>query len=120
MTPRRRFDITNHEGSQISIEATAVNWWTFYAAARAMGLRPTARPDASSPPVRLTFQHGSGSFASALTCNPRFREMLMGWPIGWTDPGERVTGWSAWLQRSRTALSVLTRIDEGDPREPVV
>lgn len=39
--------------------------------------------------------------------SPLFDEMLMGWPIGWTDCVQPVTGWSRWLRLSRFALSQL-------------
>lgn len=39
-----------------------------------------------------------------LTFNPNFSDWVMGWPIGWTDPMQRVTGWSVWRRRMRGAL----------------
>jgi hypothetical protein len=42
---------------------------------------------------------------------------VMGWPIGWTAPGEPVTGFAAWLQRSRIALSQLTSPASAPERE---
>tara|TARA_R110000868_G_scaffold111222_16_gene300491 strand:+ start:2446 stop:2601 length:156 start_codon:yes stop_codon:yes gene_type:complete len=44
---------------------------------------------------------------TSLVSNPRFHELLMGWPIGWSDPGQPVMEFAAWLQRSRGALSKL-------------
>ena len=42
-----------------------------------------------------------------VSLNPLFVEWLMGWPRGWTDCGSRVTGWSRWLQQSRSFASEL-------------
>lgn len=47
---------------------------------------------------------GKGSSANGLTLNPLFVEMLMGWPIGWTDCGSAVTGSSLWLRLMRFEL----------------
>lgn len=35
---------------------------------------------------------------------PSSVKRVMGWPIGWTDPMQPVTEWSAWLQRMRGEL----------------
>ncbi|WP_025199792.1 hypothetical protein [Brucella sp. BO2] len=35
------------------------------------------------------------------------------WSIGWTDPTQRVTGWSVWLQRMRGALLKLPIAESG-------
>jgi hypothetical protein len=43
--------------------------------------------------------------ANDLTFNPNFSDWIMGWPIGWADPMQPVTGWSLWLQRMRGELS---------------
>lgn len=37
--------------------------------------------------------------------NPRFVDWLMGFPTGWSDYAQTVTGWSQWLQRWRTYIS---------------
>lgn len=59
----------------------------------------------SSRHVRVSFRHGTGSYVTGLISNPPFYELVMGWPIGWTAPEAPVTGFAAWLQRSRGALS---------------
>jgi DNA (cytosine-5)-methyltransferase 1 len=51
--------------------------------------------------------NGDGSSDQRRSLNPRFVEWLMGWPIGWTASEPVETGLSLWLQRSRTALSML-------------
>jgi DNA (cytosine-5)-methyltransferase 1 len=47
---------------------------------------------------------GGESLKSTRRLNPLFVEWLIGWPIGWTDCDSAVTGFSLWLQRSRSAL----------------
>jgi hypothetical protein len=61
---------------------------------------PYSPPDPSTP-------DGEPSSEERRTLNPRFVEWLMGWPIGWTDCEQAETGLSAWLERSRGALSTL-------------
>lgn len=41
--------------------------------------------------------------------NPVFVEWLMGWPLGWTDPGSPLpaTEWSRWLRHMRSSLCTL-------------
>jgi len=51
--------------------------------------------------------NGDGSSDQRRSLNPQFVEWLMGWPIGWTASEPVETGLSLWLQRSRTALSML-------------
>ena len=101
-------------GRQFGLASAAINWTTLWLILAACGWAPTKLPR-SSLPVRVTFQHGPGSFASGLICNPQFRELVMGWPIGWTAVERRVTGWSAWLQRSRGALSELRSTFQAEP-----
>ncbi|MFK9372502.1 hypothetical protein ACJEJU_24050, partial [Escherichia coli] len=61
----------------------------------------------------MSFKFGTGSYIADLISNPRFFEHVMGWPIGWSAPGEPVTGYAVWLQRSRTALSRLISLRKG-------
>lgn len=60
---------------------------------------------------------GKGSSANGLTLNPLFVEMLMGWPIGWTDCASAVTGSSLWLQLMRFELSRLPQISNSTETE---
>lgn len=47
--------------------------------------------------------------------NEHFVEWMHGWPIGWTDSERAVTGFQAWLQRSRIELSRLaSKPENGD------
>lgn len=64
-----------------------------------------------SRPLHLSLRLGSRSSIGDWTFNPNFSDWIMGWPIGWTDPTRPVTGWSAWLQRMRIALSELPSAD---------
>lgn len=76
---------------------------------RLQGWRIAMKRYPSSLPVRVTYPHGSGSSITGLISNPRFFEMIMGWPIDWTAPGARVTEYQAWLRRSRGQfLNLLT------------
>lgn len=61
----------------------------------------------SSPPAQVTLRPGPTSSCATLGLNPRYQEMLMGWPDGWTDSASPVTGFARWLRRSRGALSRL-------------
>jgi hypothetical protein len=72
-----------------------------------MGWSAATATSLSSHPVRASFKNGKRSYLTGLISNPRFYEMTMGWPIGWTAPGEQVTGYAAWLQRSRGQYSKL-------------
>ncbi len=49
--------------------------------------------------------------------NPSFVELLMGWPIGWTDCGRAVTGFAPWLRRMRGALSALISMAAEEPAQ---
>lgn len=92
---------------QFSLSNAARAWTQLWRIMRAMGWAPVTMPR-SSHPVRVSFNFGSGSSIGELISNPQFFEHLMGWPIGWTAPEASVTGFAAWLQRSRGALSKLT------------
>lgn len=81
---------------------------------RACGWTATEAPP-SSLPVRVSFRHGKGSFSEGLISNPAFYELIMGWVTGWTEPGRPVTGFAAWLQRSRGQLSRLLTSWEAEP-----
>jgi len=76
---------------------------------RGLGWTPAAEIQSIdySPPVRVSFTHGRKSSLAALISNPRFYELMMGWPIGWSDPAAPVTGFAVWLLRSRGELSRL-------------
>ena len=53
----------------------------------------------------MSYKHGTGSYHRTLTPNPRFYEMTMGWPTGWTAPGAPVTGYAALLRAARGQFS---------------
>ncbi|MBB6191214.1 hypothetical protein FHS51_001436 [Sphingobium wenxiniae] len=100
-------DIAKGSCGQFAVNNAARIWTQFWIAIHALGLRPTATRRPSSLPVRVTFPHGRQSSIAMLVSNPRFYEHLMGWPIGWSEPAQPVTGFAAWLRRSRGALSRL-------------
>lgn len=105
--PRSPFYIPDTSSGQYSLTNAARTWTKLWLILQALGWRP-GKASPSSPPVRVTFNGGRGSFIATLISNPRFFELIMGWPIGWTAPGAPVTGFAAWLQHSRTALWQLT------------
>ncbi|TCR70539.1 hypothetical protein [Bosea sp. BK604] len=95
----------HQEGKQVGIKEVAIAWTLLWRASKAMGATYTA--PASFPfshPLHLMVQAGSRLSDNALTLNPRFTDWIMGWPIGWTNPEQPVTGFAAWLQRSRIEL----------------
>jgi hypothetical protein len=59
----------------------------------------------SSPLALTTSSCGPECSPSHRRLNPLFVEWLMSWPFGWTDCGRPVTGFTRWLQRSRSRLS---------------
>jgi hypothetical protein len=117
VTFRAPFDIDPSSGGQYPLSLSARNWTILWLAIKALGLDPAARGAGSSPPVRLTFRAGRGSFADTLICNPAFYERMMGWPTGWTEPGRPATAYAAWLLRSRGELSRLLTSFEAEPAE---
>ena len=71
---------------------------------------PSQGPTLSSVISRFSRQDpattdGADSSRSSRVLNPRFVEMLMGWPLGWTDCERSVTGWCQWWQRWRSYVS---------------
>lgn len=105
--PKSPFYVPETSSGQYPLSNAARSWTKLWLIIRSLGWTPGAICP-SSLPVRVSFHSGKGSFITGLISNPRFFELVMGWPIGWTAPGEPVTGFAAWLQRSRTALSQLT------------
>lgn len=92
---------------QYPLSNSARVWMLLWLTLRALGWSARTATFQSSPPVRLSFTHGSSSYLATLKPNPRFYELVMGWPIDWTAPGEQATGYAAWLQRSRGQFSNL-------------
>lgn len=106
LTIVKPFDKAPTSSGQFSLTNAARAWTKTWAALIGMGWKP-ASMSRSSPLVRVSFRFGTGSYIGGLISNPQFFEHAMGWPIGWTAPGVPVTGFAAWLQRSRTELSRL-------------
>lgn len=114
--PRSPFYTAEGSSGQYSLSNAARTWTKLWLTMKALGWRPMPSP-LSSLPVRVSFNPGTGSYIAGLISNPRFFELTMGWPIGWTAPGEQVTGFAAWLQRSRIELSRLISLASGPERE---
>lgn len=95
---------------QTTLYGTAIAWTLFWRL-----LHSTLGPELvrliaicpSSPPVQVTLQPGPTCSCATLGLSPRFLEMLMGWPDGWTDSASPVTGFARWLRRMRGKLSRL-------------
>lgn len=99
------FDATHGSGGQFSLTNAARVWTHLWLALTALGATPGTTRSLSLRRVRVSFRSGPGSSLADLTSNPRFQELAMGWPIDWTAPEASVTGFAAWLRRSRGALS---------------
>lgn len=99
--------LTPLSGGQIPLLNAARTWTQLWMAMHELGWRPISVTYPSSHRVQVSFRSGAGSFQSTLTSNPHFYDWMMGWPIGWTAPGVRATGFAAWLRRSRGELSML-------------
>ena len=112
ITIKSPFYTAKTSSGQFSLTNAARAWSSMWMAMRELGWRPIAKswptPNQSSHRVRVSYRTGTDSFIADLISNPRFFEHVMGWPIGWTAPGEPETEYAAWLQRSRTELSRLT------------
>ncbi len=98
-------DAAQGSAGQFSIANAARTWTTLWHLLQGLGATPTTACRRSSRHVRVSFRHGRGSYVTGLISNPRFYELVMGWPIDWTAPEAPVTGFAAWLQRSRGVLS---------------
>lgn len=107
-------DDPTQAGSQFGIEQASRSWTLLWLVMKAFGAEPTGWADwPYSRPLHVTLRRGERSSPTDLTFNPSFSDWMMGWPIGWTDPRQPVTGWSAWLQHMRGALYVLlSKADE--------
>lgn len=93
-------------GSQFGIEETTRTWTLAWLMAEAFGVDWSKAPRFRRfRPLHLTLRRGSRSSPGDLIFNPNFSDWMMGWPIGWTDPRQPVTGWSVWLQHMRGLLS---------------
>lgn len=119
--PRSPLEISEGSGGQYSLSEAARSWTVLWMVLKAVGWTASMATSPSSLPVRVSWQHGKKSFLAGLTPNPRFYEMIMGWPIGWTDAEQPVTEFPAWLLRSRGLFSrLLSEFNERgliDPQE---
>lgn len=117
LTLKGPFDAHQDSGGQYSLENAARVWTLLWRVLRALGVDPATMGPSCSPPVRLSLKHGRGSSTADQTSNPRFYEKVMGWPTGWTGPGEQVTEYAAWLRLSRGRLSELLTISGSEVSE---
>lgn len=104
--PKAPWDIVATSSGQFSLDNATRVWTYLWLIVAALGLSWSKRSP-SSLPVRVSFKHGKGSFFDGLISNPRFYELMFGWPIDWTAPEGSATGFPAWLRRMRTELSRL-------------
>ena len=93
----------NQTGSQIGLKNQVVSWTLLRSILDAAGW--AGRSFRYSLPRRVILLSGEKHSERGLTLNPAFTDWLMGWPPGWTESLQPVTGWSRWLQGSRTELS---------------
>lgn len=90
------------KGAQIALGKAARLWTQMWLLIRSWNAVPTGEVTfPCSRPLHLKLAAGPRSSQGILTFNPNFSDWIMGWPIGWTDPTQPVTGWSLWLQRMR-------------------
>jgi hypothetical protein len=101
----------NQTGSQIGLKQQGTSWCLLWDMMQAMGW--TGDRFRSSHRYRVILLNGEKHSTGALTLNPAFTDLMMGWPLGWTDPLRPGTGWSLWLRRMRIALCALnSMLDE--------
>lgn len=112
--PKAPWDIVASSSGQFALDTAARVWTYLWLIIAALGLDWSKRTSRSSPPVRVSFKHGKGSFFDGLISNPRFYELMFGWPVDWTAPEASVTEFPAWLQRMRTALFALPSLGNGE------
>jgi hypothetical protein len=67
-----------------------------------------------SLPAREITKDGENTSDTRRTLNPRFVEVLMGWPTAWTGFDSAATAWSHWLQRMRFEFCRLGSISMDD------
>jgi len=92
----------NQVGSQIGLKNQASSWTLLWMLLKASGWKGDRF--LSSHPCRVILLNGEKHSNGTLTFNPAFSDWMMGWPAGWTDPLQPVTGWSQWLLRARGAI----------------
>lgn len=92
----------NQTGSQIGIKTAATSWTLMWELMMAAGWTP--QRFRSSHRFRVILLNGEKYSEHPLTLNPAFTDWMMGWPSGWTDPLQPVTGWCQWLRHARTLI----------------
>jgi hypothetical protein len=94
----------NQSGSQVGLKIAVAVWTMVWDIMRATGWNGT--PLVSSPRCQVTLMNGDAHWKGKASrqLNPNFTDWMMGWPMGWTDPQQPVTGWSHWLQHARGSI----------------
>ena len=105
--PKPPFYVGAGSAGQYSLSNAARAWTKLWLVLEGLGWTPGPDQSRCLHRVRVSFRFGSGSFIDGLISNPRFFELSMGWPIGWTAPEQPVTGFAHWKLRSRGQLSKL-------------
>ena len=88
----------NQTGKQLGLKNAAQNRTLLRDLLTAAGW--TAQAPFSSHPCPVILLNGEKRSPTALTLNPAFTDWMMGWPPGWTDPLQPVTGLSGCRQRA--------------------
>lgn len=92
-------------GRQVALMEVSKAWTTLWLFVKSLGFRAGLMPPYRfSLPLHVTLWPGSRYSNGTLTFNPAFSDLMMGWPIGWSDPNSQVMGFAHWLRRSRIAL----------------
>jgi hypothetical protein len=92
---------------QFGTHLAAETWTLLYM----MGV---GRARVSSLPMPVTLRPGIYGSPHNLTCNPRWLEVMMGWPINWTDTDSPVTELCLWRRRMRWQLWQQMPVSEND------
>jgi len=92
----------NQTGTQIGVKTAATAWTLMWELMMAAGWTP--QRFRSSHRFRVILLNGEKYSEHPLTLNPAFTDWMMGWPSGWTDPLQPVTGWCQWLRHARTLI----------------
>jgi hypothetical protein len=101
LQPVKTINLGPASTGQMPLSNAARGWTAMWMVLKAMGWQASDASHPYSHPVRVTLWNGNGSLTNTLISNPSFYELIMGWPIGWTKAELAVTGFAAWLQRSR-------------------
>jgi len=98
----------SQKGNQFGIGRVARTWTMIYLLAKATGAKQMGKFNYQYlHPLHLILRAGPRYSPGDLTFNPNFSDWVMGWPIGWSNPEQRVTGFVQWQQHMLGNLSKL-------------